>query len=1227
MNPSWVREPNLTRLLVEVFDLGGGKDVPVNSDDFVLDSVERSQRNLTRRRHSERSRRRQLYALTGLLLALALGLSIPSLVSHSSMGRSILIRKLAENGLTAEVNAIRIGWITPLRVTGLQVKGEAGTQLAIDQLDVDLTVTDLMGSINHFGEVTLRGVALACQLDEGSTSLEQDLAILLTPADENASASASVKVQDLTVTLTDAITGGVWQVTQSSAEVETDVDEISATFAGVLTEPSGGGGSLQGEARFTLASQADASRQGTSWTMGLESESLPLSIMSLVRRRFPEAASSIPYTLSGDATGSISMTGSSDGSTEASINQLQIRNLRASDEGSRVWRNSLATVDGQLILLNNRVIGKQLKASTDFASTTIDGAFSRNFSLVGANDNPLQWLEAIEGTATANVDLAALDQSLPGLLPLRDGAELLSGRIYARLDSAPQSKNRTSELNLRSDELRGRSQGRAVLIDPIELTATVSSTSGVLTAEQFRWTSTFGTAMGQGNARAGNVDFDIDFGRLSSMLRPLAEISEANLAGVAKGTLAWNSTADGTWRLSGDGNASNLLIALPDGQAFKRPSLKGRITAVGQWDNQTLEQLSEVIVDLNSDGLDISAELAEPITQPSATLAMPFRIRGAGRLETLHATLGPWLPPELHQASGGFTMNATANLSAATARLTSTAVELTNPHLSYGRRQFTQPNIKIHFEGEYVWPSGSLDSRSFTIAGDAFSAAAKGSMTVAKTEMDIKWRAKLERLQGSVSEKISVRNPPTVQQVSYASESMTKTGKDWLLMGDCEGSVTVTSRDQWFDIVVQTDGTSLAIVQPPQASAQYQTVGPPRPGALGRPELATSQIVWSEPNLTLDGRLRYDTLNSDLLADAIQVAGDWFATTQTGKIAWNAATGVVELDGPARLKMNEVAQRLSSLAGIEIQATGIQQTPLSIRVARRPDGLIGLTITANLGWESGEVAGIRFGSASIPVRLDESSVSVSPATIPVDQGSLRVAGQVHYRPGSLWMRVEPGVLAESIRLSPEQTNRWLKYVAPLVANSTRIDGMIGVEIDEALIVFDQPEQSRVAGRLNVGGVQMMAGPLAQQIITGVNQLKSISNPLATQDNPPVNQTLIKMPPQTVGFTVERGYVSHDRLFMEVDRAQVVTSGRVSLAGQLALVAQVPLDPRWLGRDLQGLAGQPVTLQIDGTLSRPSLDSNSVRNVITQLGAQAVQSSAENYLQQQINRGLDSIFGR
>ena len=118
-----------------------------------------------------------------------------------------------------------------------------------------------------------------------------------------------------------------------------------------------------------------------------------------------------------------------------------------------------------------------------------------------------------------------------------------------------------------------------------------------------------------------------------------------------------------------------------------------------------------------------------------------------------------------------------------------------------------------------------------------------------------------------------------------------------------------------------------------------------------------------------------------------------------------------------------------------------------------------------------------------------------------------------------------------------------------------------------------------------------------------------------------------MPAQTVGFSVEHGIVSHDRLFFEVGQVQVVTSGRVSLDGRLDMVAQVPLDASWLGSDLQQLAGQPVTLPIDGTLSQPSLDSSGVRQVATQLGVQAAQSTAENYLQKQLNRGFDKIFGR
>ncbi len=386
--------------------------------------------------------------------------------------------------------------------------------------------------------------------------------------------------------------------------------------------------------------------------------------------------------------------------------------------------------------------------------------------------------------------------------------------------------------------------------------------------------------------------------------------------------------------------------------------------------------------------------------------------------------------------------------------------------------------------------------------------------------------------------------------------------------------------------------------------------------------------MWAEPTVKVDGWIRYDQRSGAIAADEMQIAGDWFATTLAGSLLWNDQQGELKLTGPARLKMNEVAGRLSQLIGVPITAQGIHQTPLEIQVRRGRDGTVGLDIAANLGWERSEIGGVVMGQALIPIRLTETSVDISPTMIPVGDGRLNLSGQVHYRPGPLWMRLERGSGAQSIRLTPEMTDKWLKYIAPLAANTARIDGTLGVQLDEALIVIDQPEQSRVVGRLNIAGVEMSSGPMANQIYGGIEQLRMLARSVSsTASDFSGNHTLITMPAQTVDFVVDRGIVQHNRMFFNVDRAEVITSGQVAMDGRLNIVAQVPLDARWLGSDLQGLAGQPVTLPIDGTLSRPSLDSSGVRQVVAELGTMAVQQTAENYLQKQLGKGLDKLFGR
>ncbi len=873
----------------------------MTTDDFILDQVERDQQQHTQRRRENRSRRRQLYVFGTLTLILMLVVGAPALVSRSSIGRSLLIQALAGYELESSVDSIQIGWVTPLRIQGLHLHGATGSDIAIDQLHVDLTVSDLIQSrTSNLGEVSVRGVILSCEVDQGRCNLEDDLRLLLQPSDEPSSLSAQIKLQDITVSATDVVTGGTWQLSQSSADAIVTPGKTEATFTGVLTEPGGGGGSLQGAVLYSPDSSLERLPEGQAaqrWRLEIACESLPLSVASLVRRRVTELAPYVPSRIHGDATGGVLVQSLANGTVEASIDDLRVRNLTAADEGSRVWSNGLATISGDLVLQGDRVIGRHLSAATDFASATIDGAFSRTFSLVGANDNPLRWLDAIDGTATAQIDLAAFDRSLPGVLPLRDDAIIISGRVAAKVESTPNGQTRRSQLLIDTDAFRARARGQAVVIDPIKLSASVSNDHGQLRADHFEWKSTFGSAVGHGDLRSGVADFEMDFGRLTAMLRPILQVSETTLAGTANGSIQWNASADSAWRLSGSADANDLLITFPSGQSIRRPSLRGVVDAVGHWGGQSLDELSSAKISLVSSGLDLQAELMEPVRQPGAEVPMPVRLRGTGRMETLTEAIGPWLPRDFADLAGGFQLNAQAEVASSSSRLTKASLVLTEPSIHYASRHFSQSKMEVDFDGIYQWPSNDLEAKDLTVSGNAFSMRVAGKSTAEEVDLDIQWHALLDRLQGSVRQPVaaSISDSP-FRQVGFRPEA-SAAGSGWTVSGDCEGSIRL-KRKQGLGILeldLDAKGRNLAVLQPLQASAPYQLVGPVPAGSRTGAGNATSsngqpgQVVWSEPNLKLVGLIRYDVDSSAITTDAVQVAGDWFATTLKGRL--DARTG------------------------------------------------------------------------------------------------------------------------------------------------------------------------------------------------------------------------------------------------------------------------------------------------------------------------------------------------
>jgi hypothetical protein len=618
-----------------------------------------------------------------------------------------------------------------------------------------------------------------------------------------------------------------------------------------------------------------------------------------------------------------------------------------------------------------------------------------------------------------------------------------------------------------------------------------------------------------------------------------------------------------------------------------------------------------------------------------------MQLTSKGQAETLAETLGPWLPAELHDVQGRFDVKSSGDFSTVAMRLGTTTAHFVDPRVAYGDRWFSQKDVRINFDGEYAWPSGDFVSRSLTVAGDAVSLAMKGQATAENVDLEVAWRAKLDRIQGSVRKRVAnwrrdnrvestarnSQNKSVFRHVGYQTNSARDVAQsdDWLVTGDCEGSFRVKSVGDILKIDSNSTGKNVAIIQPPDASAQSYTVGPmPRGSARNRSLVSanpySSRVVWSEPNVSLSGPISYDRKSGKVNADGVQIIGDWFVTTLTGHAIWNDVLGDVVLKGPASLKMDEVSKRLTTLTGTDITVEGVQKTPLEIHAARDQVGNVAFTVQGNLGWDLGEIAGVRFGGATVPVRLTETTVEISPATVPVGQGQVNLAGEVFYRPGPIWLRVQPGTVASNLRLTPDMTRRWMKYLAPLAADAAEVDGTMGVELDEAIVVIDTPEQSRVKGRINLESARMSSGPMTSQIIGRLDSLKS----LARMGPPPADReasTLITMPPQTIDFALDHGVVSHQRLFFDIDRAQMMSSGQVSLDSQINLTAQVELDERWLGNDLKGLAGNSVSLPIRGTLSRPAVDAQAVRELSIQLGTQIAKQEGANFIQEQLGKSI------
>ena len=221
-------------------------------------------------------------------------------------------------------------------------------------------------------------------------------------------------------------------------------------------------------------------------------------------------------------------------------------------------------------------------------------------------------------------------------------------------------------------------------------------------------------------------------------------------------------------------------------------------------------------------------------------------------------------------------------------------------------------------------------------------------------------------------------------------------------------------------------------------------------------------------------------------------------------------------------------------------------------------------------------------------------------------------------------------MLDSINLTPELCSKFLKFVAPILGDSTQIDGKFSAQMNAATLPLFAPSDGSAQGELLIERVQARPGRLALQIVQAIDQVQSIIK-RSVLGGTNLETALIEMPEQQIPFKLEQRRVYHQGMTFLVNNVSVKTTGSVGMDTTLSLVAEISIHNDWLGNNkvLAGLKGKSIQIPITGTTSRPQIDPSVFSNLLRQLGGSAVedllQEKVGGRLNEAVNDGLDKLL--
>jgi hypothetical protein len=1127
-------------------------------------------------------------------------------------------------------------WTRPLALFDVSIQDKTGSSLLeFKELRTSHSIFQFARQQKTLGKFELHQPHLRIVARPGGSNVEDVLAALFPPGEGAGEIpNFELQIHDGLLTLADATTGTSFDV--GSVRVATTMNNGLATIAAkaVSSMSNGHQGQLEIDGTWSPHPQHSISQA----PLVLRGTQLPIGLFEPLLAR---------YGMRGQLQGSCDLecTVRAEVTQESSVQhivaavsgqQLDLRIPQILGEDN--LKLPIASLQCELAIdatalhlsrfeLNSDIL--QLQARGDLPHANLA---SGDWRQLWTDPNP-----QLTFVLDSQFDAAKLASLLPNLTLLRDDVSIDQGHATIRLESQPGEHVRQLTIDLTTDQLVANARGNVIRWnEPIAVKAVIVTENGITSIEHVHASSDFLEVDGSGVAQSGTATITADLSQLTEKVTQLLDLPIESMAGKLQGQCEWGSDAANFIRAKTDLRIEQFSIATKDGIRWSEPQLAVSASGNAMLNHGRIARLDQLLADIELGTDRASFTLAAPTMLPNGFSAamrdpqfrFPFDVKLHGALAAWLARLRPVLDLGDGMIEAEVQATADAELSPHSIWLAQSKFDLQNVNVNGWGMRFEEPTARI--QTKLLWQADSGKTSLPEITLTSTTVAARGANIVIAPDTNHRYHT-----QGDIVIHGDLMRVSQWFPAFYSPTSRVR--------GEFEIRAGITSRDS--SLVL--DGTMTA--RPFALEKLPTTINVSLPPTAWR-------TVWSDQQVQLIAGVAYDWNNDQADFEKLYVVAEGLRASAAGSLANLTGQPTARIQGQLEYDLQTIMAKLYSFVGPGILLRGKQTQPFRIdgpltassfhmgtaspsasgTLALRPTPTATpapsprvspeLTGEATFGWEVAKIYGVTLNSSEMKAKLHDGVIDISPVQVPIGgAGYVQLAPRVELNGPEPLVVLPPTRLADNLQITPEMCSSWLRYVAPLLANATAADGQFSMDLAGASLPLSRPSAGNCSGTLSIHQARLRPGPMADQIVGIVNQLGTI-----TGNGPQLNflrsdNTLVEIADQQVDFRMVDGRVFHQQLEIRADDVTIRTTGWVGLDQSVSLVAEIPVQDKWVAssRWLAGLQGQSLRIPVHGSLSQPVLDMTAMRQSTQQM----IGGAAEQMLRGELQRGLQGGLNR